>query len=117
MSTRTDFQTTRPATSKEIASNGAAMAAFLAAGIGAFAMGFVVVLNEAGIFSAPALYAPAGGLSGRSTLAVAVWLVSWVVLQQRWRDRDVKAGRVIFTALLLIALGLVGTFPPFWALL
>ena len=39
--------------------NGHAMAAILAAGIGAFAMGLVVIVSELGV-SSPALYAPAG---------------------------------------------------------
>ena len=63
--------TSRSMTSREV--NGSAMAAFLGGGIGAFAMGAVVLLNEAGIFAAPTLYAPAGGVSGRTTLATIVW--------------------------------------------
>jgi hypothetical protein len=31
--------------------NGAALASFLGAGIGSFAMGFLVILSEAGLFS------------------------------------------------------------------
>ena len=54
--------------------NGSAMASFMGAGIGAFAMGVIVLLNEAGIFAAPTLYAPAGGVTGRTTLATIVWL-------------------------------------------
>ena len=49
--------------------------AFLAAGIGAFAVGLFVLLNEMGLFAAPALYEPAGGVSGRTTFAVVAWLV------------------------------------------
>ena len=67
--------TSRSMTSREV--NGSAMAAFLGGGIGAFAMGAVVLLNEAGIFAAPTLYAPAGGVSGRTTLATIVWLMAW----------------------------------------
>ena len=59
------------------APNGAAMAAALAAGIGAFAMGLFVLLNEAGLFAAPALYGPAGGVTGRTTFATVVWLGAW----------------------------------------
>jgi hypothetical protein len=62
-----------PATTSETA-NGAALASFLAAGIGAFAMGVVAILNEAGIFAAPSLSVAAGGVSGRTTLAVVAWL-------------------------------------------
>lgn len=97
--------------------NGAAVAAFLGAGIGAFAMGLFVVLNEAGLFAAPALYAPAGGVTGRTTLAVVVWLVAWSVLHSRWKDRDVEAGRFGVLTLVLILLGVVMTFPPAWSLL
>lgn len=102
-------------TSREV--NGSAMAAFLGAGIGAFAMGAVVLLNEAGIFAAPALYAPAGGVSGRTTLATIVWLMAWAVLHNRWKAREIAPGRVGAVILILIALGVLGTLPPVWGLL
>ena len=95
--------------------NGPALAAFLAAGIGAFAMGLIVVLSESGLFVAPTLYGPAGGVSGRTTLAVVVWLIAWGVLHVTWRARDIEPGRVAVATLVLIALGVLGTFPPFWA--
>lgn len=95
--------------------NGRALAAFLAAGVGAFAMGLVVVLNEMGLFVAPTLYGPAGGVSGRTTLAVVLWLIAWAVLHRAWRDRDVDSGRVALATFVLVALGVLGTFPPFWA--
>lgn len=97
------------------AADGAALAAFLAAGIGASAVGLIVLANEMGLFSAPTLYGPAGGVSGRTTLAVIVWLVAWGVLHARWKGREVSAGRVGVATVLLIALGFLGTFPPFWA--
>ena len=77
-------------TSREV--NGSAMAAVLGGGIGAFAMGAVVLPNEAGIFAAPALYAPAGGVSGRTTLATVVWLMTWAVLHNRWKAREIAPG-------------------------
>ena len=64
--------------------NGAALAAFVGAGIGAFAMGVLVILNEAGVFTAPTLYAPAGGVSGRTTFTVVIWLIGWAALHRRW---------------------------------
>ncbi|HEY9515281.1 MAG TPA: hypothetical protein VIQ74_06320 [Gemmatimonadaceae bacterium] len=100
----------------EKVTNGAALAAFLAAGVGAFAMGFVVVLSEMGIFSPPAIYAPSGGVSGRTTLAVVLWLIAWAVLHARWKDRQLQPGRVWTVTLVLTVLGILGTFPPFWAL-
>jgi hypothetical protein len=97
--------------------NGAAMAAVLAAGIGAFVLGLLVILGEAGLFAAPAFYKPAGGLSGRSTLAVAAWLVAWAAAHAAWKDRDVSARGVWVLSLALIGLGLVMTFPPVWSIL
>lgn len=93
------------------------MAAFLAAGVGAFAMGLVVLASEMGLFSPPTLYGPAGGVSGRTTLAVLVWLIAWAVLHSRWKDRDIAVGRTGSITLLLIAFGILATFPPFWALI
>ena len=97
--------------------NGSAMAAFLAAGIGSFAMGAIVLLNEAGIFAVPALYAPAGGISGRTTLATVAWLVAWGLLHYRWKGREVATGGVSALTLILLGLGILATFPPVWRLL
>ncbi|MGE0862446.1 MAG: hypothetical protein AB7P34_00985 [Vicinamibacterales bacterium] len=100
----------------DTSTNGAAMAAYLGAGIGAFAMGAFCVLNESGVFAAPALYGPAGGLSGRAAFACAVWLAAWLIVHSGWRDRHVAPSPVWLTTLILTALGLLGTFPPFWSL-
>jgi len=72
--------------------NGAAVAAFLSAGIGAFTLGLIVILNEAGWLVVPGWYPPAGGVSGRTTLAVVLWLIAWAVLHRRWRRRQRVAG-------------------------
>jgi hypothetical protein len=96
--------------------NGSAMASFLGAGIGAFAMGVVVLLNEAGLFAAPALYAPAGGVSGRTTLATVAWLIAWGVLHTRWRRREIPPRRVYLLTSFLTGIGILATFPPTWAL-
>jgi len=97
--------------------NGAAMAAILAAGIGAFAMGFVVLLDAINLFPLPALYGPAGGVTTRTTVAVLIWLVGWIVLHRRWKDRRIDARRTLRVTLALIAAGVVLTFPPLWQLL
>lgn len=108
--------TTRAHAAPDALPNGAAMAAFLAAGIGVFAVGLFVLLNEAGIFAAPALYGPAGGVSGRTTFALIVWLVAWGMLHARWKTREVAAGTVWLATSVLSALGILATFPPVWAL-
>lgn len=97
--------------------NGAALASFLGAGIGAFVMGVIVILNEAGLFAAPAVYAPAGGVTGRTTLAALIWLIGWAVLHSRWKGRQIESRRVNTATVLLIGLGVVMTFPPVWGLL
>ena len=97
--------------------NGAALASFLGAGIGAFAMGVMVILGEAGLFGAPALYAPAGGVSGRTTFAAVIWVIGWAVLHSRWKGRQIESRRVHTVTMLLIGLGVFLTFPPVWKLL
>jgi hypothetical protein len=98
------------------ATNGAALAAFMAAGIGAFAIGFFVIIHEAGFFSAPALYAPAGGLSGRTTFAAVTWLTVWAALHVRWKNLQIQSGRVYTATLVTTALGILLCFPLFWRL-
>ena len=107
----------RPQSTARADANGAAVASILAAGLGAFAVGFFVVLNEAGVFAAPTLYGPAGGVSGRTTFAVLAWLAAWAVLHARWKGREISPGRVFRLALVLIGAGMLGTFPPLWGLL
>ena len=99
------------------ATNGAAMAAVLGAGIGSMAMGALVLLNEAGLFAAPTLYGPAGGVTGRTTFAAAAWLLAWSLLHARWRSRDVVPGPVFGWTVVLVVLAILATFPPLWGLL
>lgn len=100
-----------------VVANGAAMAAVLASGIGTFAMGLFVVLHEAGLYVSPSLYAPAGGLSGRTTFAVIVWLAAWAALHAGWKRRVAGPRSVLRLTLVLVILGILGTFPPVWGIL
>jgi len=76
----------------------------------------VVLLGEAGLFAAPALYAPAGGVSGRTTLATMVWLAAWVLLHVRWRRREIAPGFAAAVTFTLTVLGVLATWPPLWRL-
>jgi hypothetical protein len=96
--------------------NGGAMAAFLGAGLGSFSVGLFVLLNEAGVFAVLTLYGPAGGVSGRTTLALLVWLMAWRVLHRRWRAREIPLRRVYLPTLVLVGTGILATFPPLWRL-
>ena len=109
--------TARPQFTAPAEANGAAMASALAAGVGAFAMGLIVVLNEAGLFAAPALYGPAGGVTGRTTFATIIWLAVWGTLHARWRARELAPGPILTVTLVLVVVGTLGTFPPLWGLL
>jgi len=115
--TTTDGEATRDTVPDSMLSNGAALAALLGAAIGAFALGLIVLLNEAGAFSVPAIYTPSGGVSGRTTLGVVIWLIAWLILHNRWKGREIQTGRVQRMSLALIVLGIVCTFPPVWGLL
>ncbi len=100
-----------------VETNGAAMAAVVASGIGSFAIGAFVLLNEAGLFAAPALYGPAGGVTGRTMFATIVWLVAWGLLHARWKSREVAPGPVVTWTVVLVVLAILATFPPLWEVL
>ena len=100
--------------------NGPVAAVFVAAGIGCFALGLLVVLNEAQILTNAMLDfaknygigSGVGQLSGKVILATLAFLVSWGGLGLAWRGREVNFGRAITVALVLVALGFLLTFPP-----
>lgn len=98
--------TTRP--------TGPAAAAMISAGIGTFTIGLMTSLAETsqGLKDALNWYNPSGPLSGKTGVGVLAWLVSWVVLNTLWRDRNHAVGRAFVWTLVLIALGFLLTFPP-----
>lgn len=96
--------------------NGAALAAILGAGVGAFVLGLIVILHEVGGLAVPALYAPAGGASGRTAIAALIWLIAWLALHRRWSGREIPMRRVRIMTGILLFLGIAFTFPPLWKL-
>jgi hypothetical protein len=98
--------------------NGRAAAAILAAGIGSLALGLLTTLPEGIVPLRQALnfYNPAGPLSGKTAMAVVVWLVAWIALHGLWANREVAFGKVVMATLVLIGLGVLGTFPIFFEL-
>jgi hypothetical protein len=94
--------------------NGSGAAAILAAGIGSFALAVLAIAGDklALIKSGLVFYKPTGPLSGVTTIAILIWLFTWVILEWRWRKKDVAAGRVGVLALVLLGLSLLLTFPP-----
>ncbi|MBI2859679.1 MAG: hypothetical protein HYX90_11440 [Chloroflexi bacterium] len=98
--------------------NGEAAAAIIAAGVGSLALGVFTVLAEAfpSFKNNIKFYDPSGPLSGKTTLAVVVWLIAWALLYLRWRKKDLEFGKVFWASIALIGLGVVGTFPKFFEL-
>ena len=94
--------------------NGFGAAALLSAGIGAFALSVIAIAADrmAGFGRSMAFYKPTGPLSGVTTSAIVVWLVTWAILELRWRKRDVRLGLVSAVAIALLVLSLLLTFPP-----
>ncbi|MHB8067624.1 MAG: hypothetical protein ACYDIC_06955 [Desulfobaccales bacterium] len=99
--------------------NGSVVAAMLAAGIGCLFLGILTTWSEAskameGILS---FYNPVGALSGKTIVAVVIWFASWAILSSKWRGQEVDFGKMYQVTLILVGLGLVGTFPLFFDLL
>ncbi len=96
--------------------NGPAAAAILASGIGCLALGLLTTLAQAlaPVREALNFYGPTGPMSGKTILATAVWLVAWAMLHFLWRSKRVEFGKIFIVTLVLIALGLLGTFPLFF---
>lgn len=99
--------------------NGPAAAAILAAGIGSFALGLFDILGDAframGRFFT--FYGPTGPLSGVTTSAILIWLVSWFGLSRLWGKKSVAIARVNAAAFVLLALAILIIFPPVMDLL
>ena len=98
--------------------SGPAAAALLAAGLACFTLGLLSVLTAASeAFSdALTLSERVGDVSVVSTTAAAVFFAAWAALTVAWRRSDPPLLRIAGASGLLIALGLLGTFPPFFNL-
>jgi hypothetical protein len=101
--------------------NGPVAAAFLAAGIGTLVLGLMVVLAEAlGPDAAKyldfsknyGLGSGVGPLSGKVTITVVAYVLSWVILHFAFRGKELAFGRVFTITLILLAIGFALTFPP-----
>jgi hypothetical protein len=98
--------------------NGPAAAAFLAAGIGCFVLGVFTTLAEASTQVADALklMKEVGPLSGKVIVATLAIVISWIVAYLLLRGKEVKFGQFLAASLVLVALGFLLTFPPFFEL-
>jgi len=95
---------------------GWAAAALLAAGIGAFVLGLLTTLNEAstGVHDFLQFNDRVGPLSGKTVIAAIAYFVPLFVLGAVWRGRRLALKPVLVTAIVLLLLGVLGTFPTFF---
>ncbi|HET9740527.1 MAG TPA: hypothetical protein VFP78_20620 [Solirubrobacteraceae bacterium] len=98
--------------------NGPVAAVLLATGIGSLVLAILVVWAEASESFADSLaYSDrVGPLSGKTIWAIVAFVVSWAGLHAVLRRRDVNLRTVWLITLALLALGLLGTFSPFFEL-
>ena len=93
--------------------NGSGAAAILSAGVGSFALAVLAIAGDksAHIASSLIFYKPTGPLSGVTTAAILIWLFTWGILEWRWRNKTVPAGRINAVALHLVGLELLADIP------
>lgn len=91
-------------------------AAIIAGGIGAAALGILTTAAEASTDVKDALEwnSDVGPLSGKTIGAVIVWLVAWAILHAVLRRRPYETRKALMVSLILVAVGVVGTFPTFF---
>ena len=97
---------------------GKALAAMVAAGVGSAALGVLTTLAELspGLKNVLNFYDPVGPLSGKTTVAVVIWLIAWYALARRWHARPPVMKSALVATFVLIGVGFVGTFPPYFEL-
>ena len=91
-------------------------AAIVASGVGAAALGLFTTLAEASTDIKDWLNwnDDVGPLSGKTIMAVIVWLVAWAILHAIYRGKPYETRRAFTIALVLVGLGVLGTFPTFF---
>lgn len=97
---------------KPLASRPAA-AAMIAAGIGALMLGILTTgaaISE-GLKDALNFWPPSGSLTGKTIIALISWLISWGALSTSWIDEDYDLRKALLITLVLLALGVILTFP------
>lgn len=102
--------------------NGVALAATLSASLGVLTLAIAQVMSEvsssfkSAMQSLGNLWMPGaagiGPYSGKETVALIVWLGSWVLLHVMWRKRELSVGLIGVVALVLVGLATTLLWPP-----
>ena len=84
--------------------NGGIVAATIAAGAGCAALGLLTVAAAASTEFADLLnlYAPSGPLTGKATVASIIYLIIWINLHFRLRDRELSLSRGFLLTMFLL---------------
>ncbi|MGH3080346.1 MAG: hypothetical protein ACRDNH_04315 [Gaiellaceae bacterium] len=95
---------------------GPVAAAVLATGIGAFVLGLLTTLSEAStdVHDFLEFSDDVGPLSGKTILAVIAYFGSWAILHGLWRRQNPALRPILIATAVLVALGILGTFPTFF---
>ena len=103
-------------TEKRAKTSGPAVAAILSACFGCFIFSLAIVLAVISKDNKETLdwWSPAGPLSGKAGVGVVAWLVSWFILHLLWRWKEPNLKLVLVVSFILLALGFLGSFPPFY---
>ncbi|MBX7213043.1 MAG: hypothetical protein K1X39_03415 [Thermoflexales bacterium] len=94
--------------------NGPVNASFIAAGIGAAALGLIIPLSEA----LPAFKTfltwdkGVGPLSGKTIIPTVLFFIVWAVLGILWKGKNTTTRTAVTIGLVGFAIGLIGSFPP-----
>ncbi|MCL1693831.1 MAG: hypothetical protein M3096_09115 [Actinomycetia bacterium] len=99
--------------------DGPAAAVMIASGLGVFTLGLMTTLavingSVKSFLEWFQFDQGVGALAGKSTVAVLVFFVAWLVLYLIWREKDVVLKTSFYIGLGLGILGVIGTFPPFF---
>jgi hypothetical protein len=96
--------------------DGAAAAALLAAGTGAFVLGLLTTLSEASesIHDFLEFSTKVGPLSGKTILAAIAYFGSLLVYWFVFRGRTFALRSIVIATAILLVLGFLGTFPTFF---
>jgi hypothetical protein len=94
--------------------NGSGAAAMLAAAIGSFVLAAIAFAGDKSVPIKNSLnfYKPTGPLSGVTTVAIVIWILTWGLLEWRWGKRTIAMSRVNLVSLTLLVLSILLTFPP-----
>jgi hypothetical protein len=94
--------------------DGPPAASLIAAGIGAVTLGLFVTLAEASTGMKDWLQwnDRVGPLSGKTVLAAVAYFGSFLILGFWWRNRSFALKTILLVSGILVALGVLFTFPP-----